>query len=89
MRKWERGIKPLEFSDKQCLEWIVFKNVPPDVISVEGVSWLCSLIGKPIKQFIRDGLNVKVYIMRDRACIRPEVISLEMEDAETVSIDVV
>ncbi|CAN1318833.1 hypothetical protein LINPERPRIM_LOCUS30973, partial [Linum perenne] len=66
-----------------------FSNVPPDVISVEGVSWLCSLIGKPVKQFIRDGLNVKVCIMRDKACICPEVISLEMEEDVTVNIDVV
>ncbi|CAN1308282.1 hypothetical protein LINPERPRIM_LOCUS27317 [Linum perenne] len=89
MRKWERGIQPMVFSDSQNPEWIIFKKVPPDVISVEGVSWLCSLIGKPIKKFIREGLDVKVCIVRDKACPCPEVLSLEMINEEIVNIEVV
>ncbi|CAN1273070.1 hypothetical protein LINPERPRIM_LOCUS14851 [Linum perenne] len=89
MRKWERGIQPMIFSDSQNLEWIIFKKVPPDVISVEGVSWLCSLIGKPIKKFIREGLDVKVCIVRDKACPCPEVLTLEMVNEEIVNIEVV
>ncbi|CAN1261887.1 hypothetical protein LINPERPRIM_LOCUS11044 [Linum perenne] len=89
MRRWERGIQPLEIAENQCPEWIIFKNVPPDVISIEGVSWLCSLIGKPLRKFIREGLNVKACIIRDKAIPCPEKLSIEMEDDEIVSIEVV
>ncbi|CAN1244762.1 hypothetical protein LINPERPRIM_LOCUS6233, partial [Linum perenne] len=88
MRRWESGIQPVVFSENQYPEWIIFKNVPPDVISVEGVSWLCSLIGKPVKKFIREGLDVKVCIIRDKASICPETLALEMENEEIISIGV-
>ncbi|CAN1216845.1 Putative ribonuclease H protein At1g65750 [Linum perenne] len=52
------------------------------------VSWLCSLIGKPVKKFIREGLDVKVCIIRDKACVCPETLSLEMENEEIVNIGV-
>ncbi|CAN1321409.1 hypothetical protein LINPERPRIM_LOCUS32026 [Linum perenne] len=89
MRRWEKGIQPLEIAENQCPEWIIFKNVPPDVISIEGVSWLCSLIGKPLRKFIREGLDVKACIIRDKAIPCPEKLSIEMEDDEIVSIEVV
>ncbi|CAN1289110.1 hypothetical protein LINPERPRIM_LOCUS20120 [Linum perenne] len=88
MRRWESGIQPVVFSENQYPEWIIFKNVPPDVISVEGVSWLCSLIGKPVKKFIREGLDVKVCIIRDKASVFPETLALEMENEEIISIGV-
>ncbi|CAN1310677.1 hypothetical protein LINPERPRIM_LOCUS28172 [Linum perenne] len=88
MRRWESGIQHVVFSENQAPEWIIFKNVPPDVISVEGVIWLCSLIGKPLKKFIREGLDVKVCIIRDKACVCPENLSLEMENEEIVNIGV-
>ncbi|CAN1244453.1 hypothetical protein LINPERPRIM_LOCUS6091 [Linum perenne] len=89
MRRWESGIQPMVFSENQSPEWIIFKNVPPDVISVEGVSWLCSLIGKAVKKFIREGLDVKVCIIRDKACVCPETLSLEMENEEIVCVGVI
>ncbi|CAN1298893.1 hypothetical protein LINPERPRIM_LOCUS23987 [Linum perenne] len=88
MRRWESGIQPMVFSESQTPEWIIFKNVPPDVISVEGVSWLCSLIGKPVKKFIREGLDVKVCILRDKACVCPKTLSLEVENGEIVNVGV-
>ncbi|CAN1293579.1 hypothetical protein LINPERPRIM_LOCUS22085 [Linum perenne] len=43
--RWEKGIKPLDLSKKNTPEWITIKNVPPAAISIEGISWLTSLIG--------------------------------------------
>ncbi|CAN1319912.1 hypothetical protein LINPERPRIM_LOCUS31468 [Linum perenne] len=38
LRRWERGIQPLDFSPRSTPEWITLKGVPQDVISVEGIS---------------------------------------------------
>ncbi|CAN1261931.1 hypothetical protein LINPERPRIM_LOCUS11072 [Linum perenne] len=79
---------PLEVSDKQALELITFKKVPPALLTVEGISWLASLIGKPLKKFVRDKLDVKVYIIRDKVVPCPVSLSLELDDQETCMIEV-
>ncbi|CAN1330980.1 hypothetical protein LINPERPRIM_LOCUS35165 [Linum perenne] len=88
LRRWEKGIQPLEISDKQAPEWITFKKVPPDLLSIEGISWLASLIGKPLNKFVRDELDVKVCIIRDKAVPCPVSLSLELDDQETCVIEV-
>ncbi|CAN1336949.1 hypothetical protein LINPERPRIM_LOCUS37379, partial [Linum perenne] len=69
-------------------EWLTFKNVPPNVITVDGISWISSLIGKPIKRFVREGLKVKVCVLRDRASPCPTVICIELDDGEMCSIEI-
>ncbi|CAN1289679.1 hypothetical protein LINPERPRIM_LOCUS20390 [Linum perenne] len=88
LRRWEKGIKPLDFSAKSTPEWITLRQVPPDVISVEGISWISSLLGKPVKRFVRDGLDVKVCILRDKVVPCPEEIGLEMEEGEICPVAV-
>ncbi|CAN1318060.1 hypothetical protein LINPERPRIM_LOCUS30650 [Linum perenne] len=88
LRRWEKGIKPLDFSAKSTPEWITLRKVPPDVISIEGISWISSMLGKPVKRFVRDGLDVKVCILRDKAVPCPEEIGLEMEEGEICPIAV-
>ncbi|CAN1337965.1 hypothetical protein LINPERPRIM_LOCUS37837, partial [Linum perenne] len=84
MRKWARGIRPVVIPDGQCPEWITFQRVPPAAISQEGISWLSSLIGKPVRNFVRDGLDIKVCIIRDKAIPCPESLKILDEDEEHI-----
>ncbi|CAN1247713.1 hypothetical protein LINPERPRIM_LOCUS6449, partial [Linum perenne] len=63
---------------------ITFQRVPPAVISQEGISWLSSLIGKPVRNFVRDGLDIKVCIIRDKAIPCPESLKILDEDEQHV-----
>ncbi|CAN1331520.1 hypothetical protein LINPERPRIM_LOCUS35367 [Linum perenne] len=62
MRRWKRGIQPLDMYGKHVPEWITFKNCPPAMISVNGISWILSMIGTPLKKFVREGLDIRVCI---------------------------
>ncbi|CAN1294499.1 hypothetical protein LINPERPRIM_LOCUS22490 [Linum perenne] len=42
----------------------MLKNVPPVILTVEGISWISSKIGKPINKFFRDGMNVLVFFAK-------------------------
>ncbi|CAN1254272.1 hypothetical protein LINPERPRIM_LOCUS8591, partial [Linum perenne] len=44
---------------------IVFKAVPPDLVTPKGISWLASQVGQSINKFVRDGLDVKVCVIKD------------------------
>ncbi|CAN1272160.1 hypothetical protein LINPERPRIM_LOCUS14441 [Linum perenne] len=77
LRKWEKEIRPVDFSPRATPEWIEFQGVPPEVISNEGVSWLASKIGKPLNKFVRDGVNIRVCLLRDRAIPCPEKLVIE------------
>ncbi|CAN1318617.1 hypothetical protein LINPERPRIM_LOCUS30880 [Linum perenne] len=89
MRRWSKGIQPIDTSGRISPEWITFRNVPPAMISVKGVSWLASMIGAPLKKFVREGLEVKVCILRDKSKPCPAALTLIMEDGENVVIEVV
>ncbi|CAN1334241.1 hypothetical protein LINPERPRIM_LOCUS36329 [Linum perenne] len=84
MRRWARGIKPVEVSDGNSPEWITFQKVSPAVITIEGINWLSSLIGKPMRNFVREGLDIKVCIIRDKAVPCPKSISVFDEEEEHV-----
>ncbi|CAN1273103.1 hypothetical protein LINPERPRIM_LOCUS14866 [Linum perenne] len=88
LRRWEKGFRPLDLSYRSAPEWITFMNVPPTVISVEGISWISSMIGKPVKRFVRDELNVKVCVLRDKAVICPNTLTIEMEDGELSFVEI-
>ncbi|CAN1261724.1 hypothetical protein LINPERPRIM_LOCUS10964 [Linum perenne] len=34
---------------------------------MDGISWIASHVGKPLNHFVRDGLDIKVCLLRDRA----------------------
>ncbi|CAN1323393.1 hypothetical protein LINPERPRIM_LOCUS32714 [Linum perenne] len=82
LRKWEKGTRPVDFSPRATPEWIEFQGVPPEVISNEGVSWLASKIGKPLNKFVRDGVNIRVCLLRDRAIPCPEKLVIELPKEE-------
>ncbi|CAN1215714.1 hypothetical protein LINPERPRIM_LOCUS23623 [Linum perenne] len=76
MRRWEKGVQPLDFSPKATPEWVEFQGVPPELITVEAVNWMSSRLGKPLNRFVRDGTNVRVCILRDRAVPCPEELKI-------------
>ncbi|CAN1302060.1 hypothetical protein LINPERPRIM_LOCUS25255 [Linum perenne] len=79
LRKWERGIRPIDFTPAATPIWIEFQGVPPEAITNEGVSWLASKIGKPLNKFVRDGVNIRVCVLRDRAIPCPEKLVIEIK----------
>ncbi|CAN1339536.1 hypothetical protein LINPERPRIM_LOCUS38527 [Linum perenne] len=89
LRRWEKGIQPLDLLAKNSLEWITLKNVPPAAISIKGISWIYSLLGKPWKKFVREGLDVNVCVLRDRAVVCPEIVMIELDDGEMCRVEVV
>ncbi|CAN1323838.1 hypothetical protein LINPERPRIM_LOCUS32868, partial [Linum perenne] len=44
---------------------LTLKGVPPSLVTPEGVSWLASQVGTHINKFVRDGLDVKVCVIKD------------------------
>ncbi|CAN1337124.1 hypothetical protein LINPERPRIM_LOCUS38106 [Linum perenne] len=84
-----KGIAPMVFSPTATPEWITFRKVPPAMIDLEGISWLSSRIGKPMKKFVREGIDVKVCLLRDRTTPCPRVLKVELEDGEVCDIEVV
>ncbi|CAN1233104.1 hypothetical protein LINPERPRIM_LOCUS3793 [Linum perenne] len=87
LRRWEKGIQPIDFSPKATPEWIEFQGVPPELITVKAVSWIASKVGKPLNKFVRDGTNVKVCVLRDRAIPCPEMVKVNNK-GERVAITV-
>ncbi|CAN1314946.1 hypothetical protein LINPERPRIM_LOCUS29525, partial [Linum perenne] len=63
---------------------ITLQKVPPAAVTIEGISWLSSLIGKPLRKFVREGLDIKVCIIRDRAIPCPDTVKLIDVDEEHV-----
>ncbi|CAN1217608.1 hypothetical protein LINPERPRIM_LOCUS1068 [Linum perenne] len=43
----------------------MLKKVPPTLITPQGVSSMASQVGQPIKKYIRDGMDVKVCVIKD------------------------
>ncbi|CAN1242407.1 hypothetical protein LINPERPRIM_LOCUS5333 [Linum perenne] len=82
-----KNITPIDLSSKNVPIWVVFKRVPAQLITQEGVGWLASHIGKPVNNFVRNGLDVKVCLLRnvDAEEITELSVTLE-EDAEPVLI---
>ncbi|CAN1309891.1 hypothetical protein LINPERPRIM_LOCUS27856 [Linum perenne] len=89
LRRWERKIAPIVLGPRRVPVWVIFKKVPPDLITNEGISWLASHLGDPVNNFVRSGLDVKVCLLMD-----PEVqetpersITLEDEDPLLITIE--
>ncbi|CAN1289813.1 hypothetical protein LINPERPRIM_LOCUS20454 [Linum perenne] len=62
--------------------------VPPVLVTNDGISWVSSKIGKPINKFVRDGLNVKVCLLRDGTKPCPEEVRVEVDDGLIEVIEV-
>ncbi|CAN1216892.1 hypothetical protein LINPERPRIM_LOCUS815 [Linum perenne] len=88
LRRWQKGISPVDFSPKELPVWVTFKKVPPALITPLGVSWVASQIGQPINKFICDGLDIKVCVVRDVSIEPVSSISVDLEDGEVAVIQI-
>ncbi|CAN1302095.1 hypothetical protein LINPERPRIM_LOCUS25276 [Linum perenne] len=79
----------IDMSPKATPEWITVRSVPPTLITMEGIGWVASHVGKPLNQFVREGLDIKVYLLRDKAIMCLEKLELELEDGDFISVQVV
>ncbi|CAN1215402.1 hypothetical protein LINPERPRIM_LOCUS205 [Linum perenne] len=66
----------------------MLKKVPPVLVTSDGISWVSSKIGKPINKFVRDGLNVKVCLLRDGSKPCPEEVKVEVDNGLIEVIEV-
>ncbi|CAN1291332.1 hypothetical protein LINPERPRIM_LOCUS21108, partial [Linum perenne] len=65
---------------------LTFRGVPPALVTHEGVSWLASQIGTPIKKLIRDGLDVKVCAVKEVSVVFPPNLMVVLEGGEQSTI---
>ncbi|CAN1336957.1 hypothetical protein LINPERPRIM_LOCUS37387 [Linum perenne] len=82
LRRWERHIASIDLSPKNVPTWIVFKKVPAPLITQEGIGWLSSHLGEPVNNFVRNGLDVKVCLLRDVDASEVAQLSITLEDDE-------
>ncbi|CAN1319675.1 hypothetical protein LINPERPRIM_LOCUS31350 [Linum perenne] len=66
----------------------MFKNVPPELITVDGISWVSSKVGKPLNKYVRDGVSIRVCLLKDKAIPCPEVVKVELDDGIIKTIKV-
>ncbi|CAN1338780.1 hypothetical protein LINPERPRIM_LOCUS38218 [Linum perenne] len=76
LRKWQIGIAPLDLTEKPVPVWVSLLNIPPQLITKEGISFISSQLGTPMNKFVRDGLTVKV-------CI---VMALDKQEKSEISV---
>ncbi|CAN1302186.1 hypothetical protein LINPERPRIM_LOCUS25328 [Linum perenne] len=62
VRNWYR--EPVNFAKELKPFWVEFKEVPPELLTPEGVSWLATQLGKPVNKLVRNGFCVKVCVLR-------------------------
>ncbi|CAN1302361.1 hypothetical protein LINPERPRIM_LOCUS25423, partial [Linum perenne] len=69
---------------------IVLKGVPLELITLDGVSWITTQIGTPINKFVRDGLDIKVCVVKDVSeDIQSEiVVDLEKNEIDVIKVEV-
>ncbi|CAN1337663.1 hypothetical protein LINPERPRIM_LOCUS37689, partial [Linum perenne] len=80
------GVKPIDTSPKELPVWVTFKDVPPALVTQEGISWLATQIGTPINKFIRDGLDIKVCVVKDVGDEVPQSLTVVMDGGEQNTI---
>ncbi|CAN1215398.1 hypothetical protein LINPERPRIM_LOCUS201 [Linum perenne] len=88
LRRWHRGIQPVRFTPANTPEWVMFKNVPPELITVDGISWVSSKVGKPLNKYVRDGVSIRVCLLREKSIPCPEMVRVELDDGIIESIEV-
>ncbi|CAN1318621.1 hypothetical protein LINPERPRIM_LOCUS30884 [Linum perenne] len=83
------GVKPIDTSPMELPVWVTFKDVPPALVTQEGISWLATQIGTPINKFIRDWLDIKVCVVKDVSDEVPQSLTVVMDGGEqnTICVD--
>ncbi|CAN1338619.1 hypothetical protein LINPERPRIM_LOCUS38137 [Linum perenne] len=78
LRKWYHGIELVEMMEEENPIWITLDDVPPQLISPKGISWITSQLGMPVSKFVREGISVKVCLMCKDDAIKPSKLNLVM-----------
>ncbi|CAN1248705.1 hypothetical protein LINPERPRIM_LOCUS6845 [Linum perenne] len=89
IRRWFPGIQPLDFSKELTPAWIELRDVPAEVITPEGISWLATQLGKPMNKFVRIGFTVKVCVLRKSDAIEVSELKLDMGDDDPAVVRVI
>ncbi|CAN1786962.1 hypothetical protein LINPERHAP1_LOCUS17439, partial [Linum perenne] len=87
LRQWVQGVMPLDFAPKEVPVRIILKEVLP-TLTPKGISWLASPIGHPINKYIRDGLDVKVCVIKEVLEAPLSSIAVMVEENESKVITV-
>ncbi|CAN1323507.1 hypothetical protein LINPERPRIM_LOCUS32762 [Linum perenne] len=77
-----KNIKKVELAPESLPVWVVFKKVPPALMTDEGISWISSNLGDPVNRFVRTGLDVKVCLLRKLGAREVEEVSVTLEGEE-------
>ncbi|CAN1315858.1 hypothetical protein LINPERPRIM_LOCUS29858 [Linum perenne] len=88
LRRWKQDITPVDLSPRKIPVWVIFKKVPPALITDEGISWLASHLGDPVNNFVRNGLDVKVCLLLDPDVQEKKELSVTLKAEEPVLITI-
>ncbi|CAN1340137.1 hypothetical protein LINPERPRIM_LOCUS38739 [Linum perenne] len=84
---FREGIQPMDFTPKEISTWVILKVVPPS-LTPDDISWLASLIASPINKFIRNGLDVKVCLLKPRLTAVTElVVTTDIHGKVRIALD--
>ncbi|CAN1291955.1 hypothetical protein LINPERPRIM_LOCUS21365 [Linum perenne] len=89
LRRWKQDITPVDLAPRKIPVWVIFKKVPPALITDEGISWLASHLGDPVNNFVRNVLDVKVCLLLDPDAQEMTELSvtLKAEDPLLIAIE--
>ncbi|CAN1755715.1 hypothetical protein LINPERHAP1_LOCUS5837 [Linum perenne] len=85
----KQDIRPLHLSPEDKPSWISFCKVPPTLLTEEGISWMASQYGKPILKPVREGLTVKVCVLRGESSNTKNELKIHLGRGEVVAVEVV
>ncbi|CAN1782022.1 hypothetical protein LINPERHAP1_LOCUS15638 [Linum perenne] len=88
VRNWYPGVEPVNFAKELKPFWVEFKEVPPELLTPEGVSWLATQLGKPLNKLVRNGFCVKVCVLRKASDDAISELVVEMSGGRLYTIKV-
>ncbi|CAN0913430.1 hypothetical protein LINGRAHAP2_LOCUS27921 [Linum grandiflorum] len=75
LRRWEPNIQPIEIVDEEIPIWVTFKAVPSQLITAEGIGWIASRIGTPVRE--EQGLfDISIVVQQERDYTKTKVRKL-------------
>ena len=93
VRKWEPGMQSLEFNMSKLPLWIQLSNIPLELFSQKGISYIASELGNPLYM---DSITAKQQrLAYARVCVEveasmdiPKRIEVELRDGKSVTVNV-
>ena len=93
VRKWEPGMKSLEFNMTRLPIWVHLSNVPLELFSQKGISYIASALGNPLymDRFTASQQRLafaRVCVEVDASVEVPRSIEVEMKNGHRVHVNV-